>query len=145
MHLAISLQSFFPCNSSLPSCAVDMFERLPNRKFIVPSSCAAAFLFLHHHISYASQFTIASTVAFSQDASQIPVTGLLGPIESAKHPIEVLFDEANEKLQVMQRKLTTFEEAITEYKRRYSREPPLSTGTMPPSSPRQLSSTPLTR
>lgn len=106
-----------------------MFERLHNKKklaaiFGVALTCTTAFVLLHHYSSYASQVTIDSPFVFGQDASRIQHTGLFGPTESAKHPIEILVEEANKKFKIMQQQSSTFKQALTEYKRRYHREPP---------------------
>lgn len=52
-------------------------------------------------------------------------TGLLGLTGSKKHPIELLVEQARAKhANMVNRQSKTLEEAILEYKRRYSREPP---------------------
>ncbi len=52
-------------------------------------------------------------------------SGLLGSIGSRKHPIEVLVEKARKQhAAVIKRQSKTLAEAITEYKRIYSREPP---------------------
>ena len=51
--------------------------------------------------------------------------GLLGLVGSEKHPIEVLVEQAKAKhAHMVSRQSKTLEEAVTEYRRRYSREPP---------------------
>ena len=50
--------------------------------------------------------------------------GLLGLVGSEKHPIEVLVEQAKANhAHMVSRQSKTLEEAVTEYKRRYSREP----------------------
>lgn len=51
--------------------------------------------------------------------------GLLSLTSSKKHPIELLVEQAKAKhVKMVDRQSKTLEEAITEYKRRYSRNPP---------------------
>lgn len=98
-----------------------MFQRVHDKQyatvFAIVFLCATAFLLLNHFIGYPSHSTITSPFAFSQDGPRAADADILGPTDSAKHPIEILVEEANEKFQVMQQQSTTFEEAVTEYKR----------------------------
>ena len=51
--------------------------------------------------------------------------GLYGLIGSKKHPIELLVETAKARhAKMLERQSKTLEEAVTEYRRRYSREPP---------------------
>ncbi len=127
LRLACFLQLFFHCDSPLHSSSfaiTEMYERLHNKKFALAFSCAVGLVLLLLYISYASHFTVTTSFVFSQDASKPSITSLLGPTESAKHPIKLLVEEANEKFQAMRQQSNTFEKAITEYKRRYDRGPP---------------------
>ena len=90
---------------------------------VITCLCATASLLLRY-TSYASRFTATPPLLLSQDTSGVPDKGLLGLTYGAKHPIELLVEEANAKFQILERQSTSFREAVTEYKRRYNRDPP---------------------
>ena len=105
-----------------------MSQRFCNRKFAnifaITFLCATIALIVHYP-SYASKFITTPPILLGKYVSVTTNTGLLGPTDSAKHPIEILVEEANAKFQTLKGQSTTFNEAVSEYRRRYNREPPL--------------------
>lgn len=78
-------------------------------------------LYLYNAHSAGTSFPLGFTgpAAFTQN-------GLFGLTGSKKHPIELLVEQAKAKhANMVSRQSKSLEEAITEYKRRYSRNPPL--------------------
>ena len=77
-------------------------------------------LYLYHvrHSSVVFQLGTAGPVSSDSD-------GLFGLTGSKRHPIEILIGQARARhADMVKRQSKTQEEAIREYKKRYSREPP---------------------
>lgn len=79
-----------------------------------------SFLYLYHVRNSGSLFSLGSV-----GLAQSKHNGLLGLTDSKKHPIEMLVEQAKAKhTHMVNRQSKTLGEAITEYRRRYSRDPP---------------------
>lgn len=106
-----------------------MSQRVYNKKFayifVATFLCATVISLIYHYPSYASHLITTPPSLLGQYPSVTTNNGLLGPTDSAKHPIELLVEEANAKFQTLKGQSTTFNEAVSEYRRRYKREPPL--------------------
>lgn len=76
------------------------------------------------YVSYLRVFTVLFPLEFAGPASSIR-NGLLHLTGSQQHPIELLVKKAKAKhANMLKRQSKTLKDAITEYKRRYRREPP---------------------
>lgn len=104
-----------------------LLQRHSDRRFLIFFLCTIAVLGYHLYIGFAPQSLDSSRVSIpGSPLGLVPdETGFLGLTKNAKHPIELLVEEANQHFWAMtKRQSRSLEEAVTEYRRRYKREPP---------------------
>ena len=116
---------FFPLRKSNHS-SHRLLQRAVEMKSI--SLCSKLFIFFGIisilYFSYV-KFSAAPFLLETAGSARSKNKGLFGLTGSKQHPIELLVEKAKAKYaNMLKRQSKTLEEAVTEYRRRYSREPP---------------------